>query len=494
MTLLKFRGNRWLTGLALTCVCAAAVMSWSGLGRRVFAQADSDAPPAAGAAAPVSAEPRPKTIIGALREQVQQSTILQEAESQQGLLDSLDQAETLYLDAKRRNREALRRLNRSPRVGLRRTARNLVVVIVERLNPERWNATPTDSAVAPLVNSGRSFPNAYAGSADTETAFWSLLQGQNAGRLPRDQSTSRSIDERCSLPHLLWRDGYATAFLGHWPLITQPTDAGFDHAFGISGDDVPEQLYPAALQLNRGEMTVPANRDQAQAVSLWKLLEVETSRWLEAQKQSNAPFLLVVRLPDLSATPPAALSPEVLLAWDHYIGHVTAVLAQQHLAQNTDIVLTALTPEQTSPVGLSEQDLRIPLIVSGPDFEQLASTPTSPVAHWDLLPTCLELAALQRRPADIDGISLLRFRHPAKQSSPAVLYWRSPAQPLDQAVRKENWKGLYFAKDRELQLYNLATDPEERKNVVQDHPAIARELLIGPPEAVDSTLQRRSGS
>lgn len=493
MTLLKIRGNHWLAGLALTCVCAAA-MSWSGLGPRVFAQTDSGTIPKTGTPNPVAAEPRPKTIIGALREQIQQSTILQDADSQQGLLESLDQAETLYLDAKRRNREALRRLNRSPRVGSRRTAHNLVVVIAERLDPERWNAPPSDSAVAPLLNTGRSFPNAYAGSADAETAFWSLLQGQNVGRLPREQSTSRSLDERGSLSHLLWRDGYATAFLGHWPLSTPPTDAGFDHVFGLSGADTTEQLYPTALQLNQGEMTVPANRDQAQSVSLWQLLEVETSRWLEAQSQSNTPFLLVVRLPDLSATSQAALSPEALQAWDHYIGQLTTVLTQQQLSRNTDILLTALTPEQTSPTGLSEQDLHIPLIVSGPGFKALASSPTTPVAHWDLLPTCLELAALQWRPSDIDGTSLLRFRHAQEHSSPAVLYWRSPAQPRDQAVRKGQWKGLYFAKDRELQLYDLATDPEERKNVVQDHPALARELLIGSPEAVDSTLQRRPGS
>ncbi|RSS58193.1 NPCBM/NEW2 domain-containing protein, partial [Streptomyces sp. WAC06614] len=105
-------------------------------------------------------------------------------------------------------------------------------------------------------------------------------------------------------------------------------------------------------------------------------------------------------------------------------------------------------------------------------------------------------------PADVDGLSAAPLLAGSADSARhGHLYWfrdelgvtsRADAQDkkratwLAEAVRRENWKAVRFAPERDhnlpdekwqVELYDLASDPGEASDVVDKHPATATELV-----------------
>lgn len=442
-----------------------------------------------------------KSVIGALRDQILGSPVFEEAGATDSLLESLDEADSLFKDAKRRNRDALRRLNQRPRHGQSAGAQpqNIVVVVFERLGPQRLDADEFNAAMPNLrrlATQGATFAQAYAGSADLETSYWTLLTGKNTGRLAAGVSTTNDLGLDAALPELLERAGYATGGVGHWPMRPEPTDAGFDFWSGVSGTQARPNLYPREMSLGGGRMQVPGNRENGRGTTLWQLVEAELTSWLSARKSSAEPFCLVARLPIPdrdSAAGPVPL--ETLQAWDHVLQTLGDSLEQNGLSDRTCVIATALASEADAagpPSGLrlSERELRIPLVLTGSCLKTGGVKIDRPVALWDVLPSCLALAASNRSPADRDGTPFVAWGGQAVSSTDRVLYWRSPEQARDQAVRKGRWKAVYSAKDQRVLLFDLENDPSERENVAVEHAEIVKELLFGAPEAIDATLKK----
>ncbi len=491
----------------MTTCGVLAVFLWGGaslsavLGQVPPAPAKPDAAPPAPPKATPEKRPASKGIIGALREQILGSPVMEEAGATDGLIDTLDEADSLFQDAKRRNREALRRLsqqNHHGQVGAARPTQNLVLVIFERLGPQRLNEEAAGAAMPNLrqrATQGATFAQAYAGSSDIDTSCWTLLTGKNTGRLAAGVSTTHDLGSEAALPELLERAGYVTGGVGHWPLSPDPMEAGFDFWSGVAGNKAAVTLYPSEMSLGGAVMRVPGNRDGARASTLWQLLEAETKSWLSARKTSGEPFCLLARLPIPDRDPvPDQVPPETLQAWNHFLGMLTESLEQQGLNSTTCLIVTALTPEASavakSAAGLAEGDLRIPLVITGPFLKTSGVQIARPVALWDVLPSCLALAASSRQPTDRDGVPFVALGNKGVSQTDRVLYWRSPEHARDQAVRKGRWKAIYSAKDQRVLLFDLENDPHEAENVAVGHADIVKELLFGAPEAVDATLKK----
>ncbi|MES2692592.1 MAG: sulfatase/phosphatase domain-containing protein, partial [Verrucomicrobiota bacterium] len=93
----------------------------------------------------------------------------------------------------------------------------------------------------------------------------------------------------------------------------------------------------------------------------------------------------------------------------------------------------------------------------------------------DMFPTFAELAAA-KVPAGLDGVSIvptLLGQPAAKQRAREYLYWEAAPQ---QAVRVGDWKVFRATPEKPVELYNLATDLGETKNVAAAEPAIAARL------------------
>ncbi|MFF2198808.1 NPCBM/NEW2 domain-containing protein, partial [Streptomyces sp. NPDC058157] len=150
--------------------------------------------------------------------------------------------------------------------------------------------------------------------------------------------------------------------------------------------------------------------------------------------------------------------------------------------------------------GLYEGGVRIPLVAWGPGRVRPGTT-DRPTPLTDGLPTLAELAGAPA-PADVDGLSAA----PLLAGGPDAarhghLYWfrdelgvtsRANAQDaqratwLAEAVRRENWKAVRFAPERDhalpdakwqVELYDLAADPGETRDLAATYPARAAELV-----------------
>jgi arylsulfatase A-like enzyme len=178
---------------------------------------------------------------------------------------------------------------------------------------------------------------------------------------------------------------------------------------------------------------------------------------------------------------------------DQSVGRLLARLEEQRLHRDTIIIFTSdngphdkggVDPEFFKSSGplrglkrdLYEGGLRVPMIVWWPGRVEAGKVSDQVWAMWDLLPTLGEVAGA-RVPDGLDGISMLPTWVGGKQTNQhEQLYWEFHERGFQQAVRMADWKGLRLAPTEPLELYNLRSDPAEKKNVAAEHPGIVAKL------------------
>jgi len=104
-----------------------------------------------------------------------------------------------------------------------------------------------------------------------------------------------------------------------------------------------------------------------------------------------------------------------------------------------------------------------------------------PWAFWDFLPTAAELAGAAI-PAECrtDGVSLVSMLKGGAAPKRDRFYWELHEGTPIQAVRFGDWKAVKNGPKRAIELYDLASDPGESRDVAAGHPeevAKAAELL-----------------
>ena len=120
--------------------------------------------------------------------------------------------------------------------------------------------------------------------------------------------------------------------------------------------------------------------------------------------------------------------------------------------------------------------MRVPLLVRWPKHIKAGGVSELPVALWDVFATAAELAAVPDAPAS-DGVSFAPtlLGRPQKRTA-EYLYWESHERGFAQALRVGDWKGLRAQPGEPLEVFHLARDPGESRNVAADHPAVVRHL------------------
>jgi uncharacterized sulfatase len=183
---------------------------------------------------------------------------------------------------------------------------------------------------------------------------------------------------------------------------------------------------------------------------------------------------------------------------DHYAGQVLQALDDFGLKDNTIVFFTSDNgghPAYTdngilrgNKWNLYEGGVRVPLIVRWPGQVQQGSACEVPVIGTDIFPTLLELThASYESMHDLDGKSFV----PLLQN-PETHYWQREAltwhfpfyhPPIgyegtapQSSLLKDNYKIIYFYEDNHVELYNLATDPSETRDVSQEFPEKTIEL------------------
>jgi arylsulfatase A-like enzyme len=134
-----------------------------------------------------------------------------------------------------------------------------------------------------------------------------------------------------------------------------------------------------------------------------------------------------------------------------------------------------------------EGGFREPCIVSWKGRIEPGSTSGRVTGFEDWLPTLLELiGAKEKTPTTIDGISFAPTLFGKKQEPRPFLYRESPGYGGQQCIRVGDWKAIrrnlnpnpkaIVQIPGEVELYNLARDPNEKVNVAGKNPEIVVRL------------------
>ena len=134
---------------------------------------------------------------------------------------------------------------------------------------------------------------------------------------------------------------------------------------------------------------------------------------------------------------------------------------------------------------LYEGGVRIPMVWSYPDALPRGMVEDQTVLSLDIAATALDLAGL---PADAtaDGRSVIPWLgDPLGKSPHETVYWRMPGGKM--ALRSGNWKIVRPSGDAAIELYHLAGDLSESRNLVSQQPEKMKEL-INQWDAIDGQM------
>ncbi|RKR11797.1 arylsulfatase [Flavobacterium sp. 90] len=138
------------------------------------------------------------------------------------------------------------------------------------------------------------------------------------------------------------------------------------------------------------------------------------------------------------------------------------------------------TPFQLFKKNTHEGGIASPFIAYYPKHIK-AGTVSNRVSHViDIFPTCLEYAGFQypdsfqgKSLTPLEGISLKKEFEGQHSDAHETLFWEHEGS---RAVRKGNWKAV-AENNRPWELYNLATDRTETKNLAKSEPKLLESLI-----------------
>ncbi len=333
-----------------------------------------------------------------------------------------------------------------------------------------------------------------------------------------------------TLAGLLRDRGYATALVGKWGLGMpgsegDPLRHGFDFFYGYHCQRHAHNHYPTFLRRNDAvehlEGNTPGNRVGA-VYAPDRFLD-ETEAFIRGS--ADRPFFVMfattvphaaLQVPEDSLRPwvgaiedapydgrqgylphpaPHAAYAAMVSRLDRDVGRLLDLLDELEVADDTLVVFTSDNGPTHGRVGgadsaffesaaglrglkgsLHEGGIRVPLLARLPGVTARNATVDHPVSHIDLMPTILDLAGPSSDDAErrVDGVSLVGLLSEGRAPTRATpLYWEFPGYGGQQAVRMGDLKAIRKDLSRgggHLELYDLATDPAESRDLADSMP------------------------
>jgi len=444
--------------------------------------------------------------------------------------------------------------NAVPLLGAARPAgptNNIVLILADDLGygdlgcyGQKKIRTPNLDA---LAANGTRFTQVYCGSTVCAPSRCALMTGLHTGHgqirgntFVKPEGQRPLAANTATLALTLKSAGYATGAFGKWSLggpgsTGEPARQGFDEFFGYLCQNLAHDYYPKMLRRHAEPVPLDGKTYSHDRI------EVEALDFIRRHKDGPffcyAAFTLPhgdLQIPDVGdyAREPWPRELRIFAAMvtrlDSSAGRIVALLRELRLEDNTLVVFlsdngaepfyfhkagkTALAQEwekifhSSGPLRGYKRDhyeggIRTPAIVSWPGKIKAGAVSEQVWAFWDLLPTLAEIAGAPP-PAGLDGVSVASAWLGGKSITHPPLYWEFHEGGFCQAVRWEDWKAVRVGSSQPVELYDLATDPGERRNVAAQHPdlvARARELFRSartdsPAWPVRSTTERAPGS
>ena len=182
---------------------------------------------------------------------------------------------------------------------------------------------------------------------------------------------------------------------------------------------------------------------------------------------------------------------------DAAVGTVLTALEEAGVADHTAVIFTSdnggLSTAEGAPTSnvplragkgwMYEGGLRVPLIVRWPGEAKSGAVCDDYLISTDYYPTMLEMANLSPRPEQhVDGKSFAPLLRGESEFDRGPIFWHYPhygnqgGQPAA-AIRDGDWKLVEFFENDAVELYNLADDPREQRDLSKDEPERSAAML-----------------
>jgi len=379
-----------------------------------------------------------------------------------------------------------------------------------------------------LAREGIRFTNYYAGTTVCGPSRCALMTGLHTGHAwIRGNGDIPLRAEDVTVAMLLRDAGYRTAAIGKWGLGTpgttgQPDRKGFDYSFGFMDHRHAHRQYTDHLYRNNERVAVDLEHDYVNDLFTREAeafvtrtdpkpfflylnytvphAELRPPEDALAQHRGHYPETPYVNAtadakpigatldgPSIgyrSQPAPHAAFAAMITRMDRDIARITDAIGTRGLADRTLILFVSDNGPHQEGGGdpaffrssgglrgikrdLYEGGIRVPMIARWTGTIPPGQVSDHPWAHWDMLPTLAELGGA-KAPAGIDGLSMTRALKGQPQPPHDFLYWEFHERGFQQAVRMGRWKAVRLGKDAALELYDLAADPFEQRNVAAD--------------------------
>lgn len=310
-----------------------------------------------------------------------------------------------------------------------------------------------------------------------------LLQPRIEGQLPLEEVT---------VAELLQQAGYATGLFGKWHLGGRnfgPEQQGFETVVSP-----PKNTPPTLADGGKGEGAVTAAAEE--------FIAAHRDEPFFCYVAHNNPHIPLAAAPELVEKHRDAFHPvyaAMIETLDDSVGRLMKKVDELGLTERTIFIFssdngglhvlespgtpaTFNRPYRAGKGYLYEGGLREPLLIRWPGVVAAGSVCDTPVVLTDLMPTILAAAGIDAATTvgPLDGVSLVDLLR-GEPLPPRQLCWHFPNYANQGgcpagAIREGDWKLVEQFEDGSVELYNLADDPSETRNLADEQPYLAEDL------------------
>ncbi len=379
-----------------------------------------------------------------------------------------------------------------------------------------------------MAKEGIKFTQHYAGCTVCAPSRCSLMTGFHTGHA-RIRGNGFGLLEKDdpTLGKVFQAAGYDTAIIGKWGMGHQPppgdpANNGFQEFYGYLNNHHAHNYYPDFLWKDSAKIPLKGNVVESvgnggvamkRSQYTHDLFEKRILDYLKNHQKK--PFFLYaaftiphanneardkgMEVPDHALYagknwPEAQKNHAAMISkLDTTVGKILQVLKELEMDENTLVIFTSdngphkeggADPKFFNSSGnlrgykrdLYEGGIRVPFIARWPSHIKAGTQSDHISAFWDFLPTAIEFTS-GKKIEKTDGISFLPelLGKTDLQKKHEYLYWEFHERGTRQAIRKGDWKYVKFIGGKS-ELFNLASDLEEKKNIAEKHPEIVKDM------------------
>lgn len=368
-----------------------------------------------------------------------------------------------------------------------------------------------------LAARGTVFKRFYAAAVVCAPSRAALLTGKSTIHDGVSGNDEDLPTEEVTLAEAFKTQGYVTGLFGKWhhgrprpghKTYVHPMDQGFDEFFGFTDAKHAWEKYPEDLWHGRELRPVSGYADDLFADRAIDFLRRHRGEpfflyvpFINSHFNVEAPPEEVARhngkFPESDpAHPIRATYAAMVTRLDANVGRLVAALADLGLERDTLVVFTSDhgATFESSNLGASafhdsnrplrgqkrtlwEGGIRVPALACWPGHIPAGVVSRGVMQMIDLFPTLLAAAGTRPDPAwHVDGANLWAA-WTAKSSVPdRTLFWEWRSEGSNQLAAMRGALKLVITNDGRPELFDVETDPAERRNIVADHARIARQL------------------